>query len=82
MHPTSKYIKDLVGQTPGYSLEILCVDLGLAQDELLTPTETCRELKISMSTLNRMQVSGKLAPHFIGTRRRFKRSELNALIAR
>jgi len=80
MHPASSYIKSIIDTTPGYSVEILCADLGLAQDELLTPTEVSKELKISIRTINRMQASGRIVAHYVGGQRRFKRSEINKTI--
>lgn len=80
MHPTSKYIKGIISQTPGYSLEILCQDLKLATEELLTTTELSAALKLSVSTINRYQREGRIIPTFVGGVRRYRRSEINRLI--
>ena len=51
-----------------------------AKEMLLTPTEVCEQLKISDVTLWRWQKAEYLTPLYIGGKRRFKSSEVQAII--
>lgn len=46
------------------------------KDFLLSRRETWELLKINESTLNRWVKSGKLTPHYLGSKVYFKRSEI------
>ena len=51
-----------------------------AKEMLLTPTEVCEQLKISDVTLWRWQKAEYLTPLYIGGKRRYKVSDVQALI--
>jgi len=51
-----------------------------AKEMLLTPTEVCEQLKISDVTLWRWQKAEYLTPLYIGGKRRYKASDVQALI--
>lgn len=51
-----------------------------AKEMLLTPTEVCEQLKISDVTLWRWGKAEYLTPLYIGGKRRYKASDVQALI--
>lgn len=51
-----------------------------AREMLLTPTEVCEQLKISDVTLWRWGKAEYLTPLYIGGKRRFRASEVQAII--
>ena len=51
-----------------------------AKEMLLTPTEVCEQLRISEVTLWRWSKAEYLTPLYIGGKRRYKASDVQALI--
>ncbi|OGV37004.1 MAG: hypothetical protein A2020_16520 [Lentisphaerae bacterium GWF2_45_14] len=84
MHQTSAVIKTLIENTPGYGLDVLAKDLGMSSapggERFLNAKEAAAYLSVSHRSIYRWMQEGDLPFWIVKSERRFKASELDALI--